>query len=171
MGTSMATWACAIAAFAPVVTGLSAPTPPNAGRRAVLLGTAASLAPAWFTAVKPAVANDDNKGNKNAGFTTDRVIVRALREQMLEPRDIRSCDELEDVYKIDVKAADKLRELNDELSKLSAATKETIYERKYQEPLGESYELGRLVERRIRERAQQINVKYVNECGERFEKD
>ena len=166
----MATWsfvAIVLAAVAPGVTGLSAPTPPGAGfgRRAVLLGTAASLAPF----VKPAFANDD-KGNKNS-LTTDRVIVRALREQMLEPRDIRSCDELESVYKIDIKAADKLRELNDELSKLSAATKETIYERKYQEPLGESYELGRLVERRIRERAQQINVKYVNECNERFDRD
>ena len=159
-------WRCAIIVLATVFApGVSSLSTHAVRRRAVLLGAAASI-PA---SLKPAGANDDKK-SLTSSLTTDRVIVRAVREQMLEPRDIRTCDELESVYKVDIKAADEVLKLNEGLSKLSAATKDTLYETKYTEPLSESYELGRIVERRIRERAQQINVRYVNECSDRFDR-
>ena len=79
-------------------------------------------------------------------------------------RDIDDCDVLEKVEKIDVKAADEIVRTNGDLLKLRAATQDTRYEREYLRGVEQTYELGRLVEQRIRERASQINFKYQNEC-------
>ena len=71
---------------------------------------------------------------------------------------------LEKVEKIDVRAADEIVRTNGDLLKLRAATQDTRYEREYLRSVEQTYELGRLVEQRIRERASQINFKFQKEC-------
>tara|TARA_B110001452_G_scaffold239910_1_gene221177 strand:- start:1620 stop:2315 length:696 start_codon:yes stop_codon:yes gene_type:complete len=175
------------------------------GRRALVLGAAATP---LASVVPPAAARIDEilDRARTGTLSTERVILRALRDELIEPRcvaattfgaigsqpaqgpqvphrlqtqlfaphlpltspclprDIDECDVLEKVEKIDVRAADEIVRTNGDLLKLRAATQDTRYEREYLRSVEQTYELGRLVEQRIRERASQINFKYQKEC-------
>ena len=132
-------------------------------RRALLRSAATATV---LAAPFPAVARIDEIVDRarTGTLSTERVILRALRDEMIEPRDIDDCDVLEKVEKIDLKAADEIVRTNGDLLKLRAATQDTRYEREYLRGVENTYELGRLVEQRIRERAAQINFKYQKEC-------
>ena len=152
----------------PILTLGSLQAPPTANRaassrRALLLG-AASLS--LTTVVPAALARVDEvvERARTDTLTTERVILRALRDELIAPSDIDECDVLLKVERIDVKAADEVVRTNGELLKLRAATQDTLYAPEYLRAVEQTYDLGRLVEQRIRERASQINFKYQNEC-------
>ena len=138
------------------------------GRRDLLLGAACSLASA---SVQPAAAADNVVDRAKAGqLTTDRVIYRAMNDILVNPRQINECDALESIYKIDLKAADEMKVSNENMMKLNAAAMEADRRSlggKSSDVLKESYEIGRLVEQRIRERASLINFKIARECLDR----
>lgn len=142
----------------------------SAGRRAALLGAAAAAASS-LAPVQPAAAISDILDRaKSNSLTTDRVIFRAMNEQLISPRVIDDCDALESIYKIDLKAAEEMRVSNEAMMKLNAAAVEADRRSlggRSSDVLKESYEIGRLVEERIRERASTINFKIARECLDR----
>lgn len=115
---------------------------------------------------------------KRGALTTDNVIYRAMTDSLVNPRQIEGCSVLEAIYKVDLKAADEVAKTNEALLKFASAASES--DRRTLEggnplSLKESYEIGRLMEGRIRERASLINYKLARECvndkdtEERFE--
>jgi len=109
---------------------------------------------------------------KRDSLTTDNVIYRAVNDILIDPNriDIRGgngCKELQSIYRIDVIAADEVRKTNEAMLKLSAAATESSrrsLEGAEPNVLRESYQIGRLVEGRIRERATLINLRLGREC-------
>lgn len=143
---------------------LQAPrTAHGVSRRTLLLGAAAtplaSVVPAAFARVDEVIERA-----RTDTLTTERVILRALRDELIQPKDIDECDVLLKVQKIDSRAADEIVRTNGEVLKLRTAMQETSLERDYLRSVELTYDLGRLVEQRIRERAEQMNFKYQNEC-------
>ena len=137
----------------------------SVGRRSLIFGAAAtsltSLAPAAFAEKDEVIARA-----KSGSLTTTKVIFRALRDELIEPKEIEECDPLDKIYKIDLKAAEEMRMISEDLLKLRSATEGTRYRGRYSSALDESYELSRLVEQKIRERASEYNALYINECVE-----
>lgn len=104
---------------------------------------------------------------KRGTLTTDRVIYRAVNDELINPRDIDGCTELQEIYKIDMKAAEEMRYSNEAMMKLNVAGRDASRRSlggRNGDVLEESYEIGRLVESRIRERASTINFKIAKEC-------
>ena len=74
---------------------------------------------------------DDMKSRAKTGsLTTDRVILRAIRDELLDPKDIigwgqsadkESCELLLAIDKVDMKAAEEMRTANDSMMKLKTA--------------------------------------------------
>ena len=131
-------------------------------RSALLLGATSAYHAA------PASANDAvverAKGNS---LTTDRVIYRAMNEELVSPYEINDCEALERIYKVDMKAADEMRVSNEAMMKLNAAAAgadRRALGGRNADVLKDSYEIGRLVEQRIRERASMINFKIARDC-------
>ena len=145
-----------------LTSGLHAPSA-GVGRRAFVLGLAAtplaSVVPAAHAKVDEIVDRA-----RTGTLTTERVILRALRDELVEPKDIDDCSVVAMVEKIDIRAADEIVRTNGDILKLRAATENTRYEREYLRSVEQTYELGRIVEQRIRERASRLNFKYQNEC-------
>ena len=148
------------------------PTPRSTGhrlastRRALLLGAAslplASVVPAALgTAPRASLLGEAEVAERarTDTLTTERVILRALRDELIPPSDIDECDLLLKVENIDKRAADEVARTNGELLKLRAATQDTPYAPEYLRAVEKTYDLGRLVEQRIRERLSQINFK------------
>lgn len=152
-------------------------------RRAFLLAAAAT------SVQQPAMAgNIDDAAQiegildraKRGALTTDNVIYRAMTDQLVDPSQIDSCEVLERIYKVDLRAAEELRKTNDEILKLAAAAGDSdrsSLDGKSPQSLRESYTIGRLLEARIRERASLINLKYARQCNadndfeERYSRD
>jgi len=144
--------------------------PQSVGRRTFLLGAAATAfvqQPA--TAKEEAPADIDrvlDRAKRNA-LTTDNVIYRAMTDNLVNPREIEGCSVLDAIYKVDLKAAEEIRLTNEALLKFASAANDA--ERRNLEgnnptSLKESYDIGRLMETRIRERASLINFKLAREC-------
>ena len=156
---------------------------PGVGRRAVLHGVAASLPFTSSLATAPVHAYERYEANELEGvldrakkgmLSTDRVIMRAMNNQLVNPREIRDCGSLKPLYEIDIKAADEMRVTNDAIMKLNAAStfeegsiSSLLLGGRSTEALRESYEIGRLVEQRIRENAAQIKFKTARDCERR----
>lgn len=143
-------------------------------RRSLLLGVATTL-----TSVKPAagLSNEEYESikarAKSGTLTTDNVIIRAMRDDLLDPDVFRrnngseDCSVLEKLIKVDMKAADEIGKANEQLLKLRAAASASrpgSLADRTKDALRESYEFGRIVEGRIRERSSMINVKLNMEC-------
>ena len=146
------------------------------GRRGVILGVTSSVISIQLAA-PPALANPDSLDSirdraKSGSLTTDRVIYRAMNDDLVNPRDINDCEALEKIYKIDLKAADEMRATNEMFMKMNAAASFTDVSPRnlggyYASSLKDSYEIGRLVEQRIRERASKINFQRSRDCIDR----
>ena len=144
----------------------------NVGRRALLFGAAATLG----TTIQPANAlsttdlEDVMTRAKNSQLSTDGVIFRALNDDLIRADEITSCKSLEEIYKIDTRAAQEVRIANDVLLKLSAAEKKNagfknnLPARVNPAAIDDAYEIGRIVEQRISSRASAINVKFTLDC-------
>ena len=147
------------------------------GRRgALVLGACASI-----SCVKEAAANNLDREEleniraraKNNTLSTRNVIIRALRDEMFDASELDNywggtdCRLLESIAKIDDKAADEVRTANERFRLLTQVAKEAPYgspARRRYEALEETYELGKQIENKIRERASNINVKYILDC-------
>ena len=177
-------------AIAPSVASALHRGPSVASRRSLLVGAAASLSlsgPAVFPVA--ALRSDDFEELKERArmgqLTTDNVIIRAMRDDLLDPKDFQSlgrstkeeCRVLDSLMKVDVKAANEVKTANKALLKMRAAAgtaERGKVSEKATEALKESYDFGRIIEGRIRERASVLNVKYVVECedsGRREDRD
>ena len=121
---------------------------------------AAAEAPPASAAARPDVEAVIERAKKGA-LTTDNVIVRALREDMLNPLDISSCEVIEQMSMIDVKAADEVRNSNAQLARLIDASKTAGTS---SDALDKSLMIGTLVEQRITKRAQEFNQKFITDC-------
>jgi len=152
--------------------GLKKSVNANMGRRALFVGAAAA-----FTAcVQPANALTSNELEdvmtraKNNQLSTDGVIFRAMNDDLIKADEIIGCKSLEEIYKIDTRAAQEVRIANDVLLKLSAAEKEkggwrsTLPSRVNPASIEDAYEIGRIIEQRISSRASSINVKITLDC-------
>ena len=154
--------------------------PETARRRSVLVAAATTAAArAWPAA---ALSREEYEAiarrAKDNSLTTDNVIIRAIRDDLLDPeRDFRQrklegddCRVLESIVKIDNKAADEVRTGTEQLLKLKSAAMSapsgTLGDREAR-ALSDSYTFGRSLEERIRERASMINVRLNMDCGGR----
>ena len=146
------------------------------GRRALLAGVVSSFA---ATVQQPAVAAGERERldgiidrAKSNSLTTDNVIYRAMSDSLVEPDEIDGCRTLEAIYNVDIKAANEVRVTNEAMMKLNAAARETgrrSLNGNNPDSFKDSYEIGRLVEQRIRERASLINFKLARECNDNLE--
>jgi len=110
----------------------------------------------------------------NNTLSTKNVIIRALRDELLDSRDLEpgwgertDCRLLESITRVDLKAAEEVRDANEKFRLLTQVAKEAPYgspARSKVDSLEQTYELGKVVEERIRERASNINVRYILDC-------
>ena len=134
-------------------------------RRAAMLGVAGSL----HSLSKPAPAAAASKKDlqaiieraKSNSLTTEFVIQRAVRDELLDPKDITDCKVAERMSRIDRIAADEVRIANGQLDRIARAARDAGQD---SSALDESLRIGGIVEQRITERAQQFSEKFVNEC-------
>lgn len=151
------------------------------GRRSAL---ALGFTSASFTFVDQvaAVSNREELENiraraRNNTLSTNNVIIRALRDELLEAKDLEpgwgettDCRLLEQITRIDEKAANEVRIANERFRLLSQIAKDAPYgspARSKANALEEVYELGKSTEEKIRERTSNINVRYILDCQER----
>mmetsp|Transcript_1761 Transcript_1761/g.4995 ORF Transcript_1761/g.4995 Transcript_1761/m.4995 type:complete len:239 (-) Transcript_1761:350-1066(-) len=141
------------------------------GRRSLLVGAAAALT----ASIQPANALTSSEMEeamnraKNNQLSTDGVIFRAYNDDLIDPDAISGCKNLEEIYKIDSRAAQEVRIANDVLLKLNAAEKKngwrsSLPSRVNPNSIEDSYEIGRIIEQRISSRASAINVKISLDC-------
>lgn len=134
-------------------------------RRAALIGVAGSL----HSLSKPAPAAAATKNElqaiieraKTNKLTTEFVIQRAVKDELLDPNEITDCKVAERMSRIDRIAAEEVRIANAQLDRIAQAAKDAGQDTT---ALDESLRIGGIVEQRISERAQQFSEKFVNEC-------
>ena len=138
-------------------------------RRAALLGVAGSSLHSLSKAFPAAAALSDAEMQgildraKTNRLTTDGVILRAVRNDLLDPNDITDCKIAEKMSRIDMEAAEEVRIANGKLEKMIHAAKAAGADSKIP-PLAESLRVGGIVEQRISQRAQQFSERFINEC-------
>ena len=134
-------------------------------RRAALLSVAGSLQSLSKPAPAAAATKKDLQAiierAKSNSLTTEFVIQRAVRDELLDPNDITDCKVAERMSRIDRIAADEVRIANGQLDRIARAARDAGQDTT---ALDESLRIGGKVEQRITERAQQFSEKFVNEC-------
>jgi hypothetical protein len=94
------------------------------GRRSVLLGATSSLAALWAPVpararMDPAELADIVERAKVGQLSTDRVISRALQNNLIDPKDVKNCGALEAIRYIDLQTITELTPAQRGLRKLA----------------------------------------------------
>ena len=152
------------------------------GRRSALVLGSTYVSSLMGVEQAGAVSNREELENiryraRNNTLSTNNVIIRALRDELLDARDLEpewgaptDCRLLEAITRIDEKAADEVRVANQRFRLLTQVAKDAPYgspAKSKADALDQVYELGKITEDKIRERASNINVRYILDCQDR----
>jgi len=143
-------------------------------RRTAVLAAAGSLGAPWLTPPNAyAVGKEETaaiiKRASEGKLSTEAVIGRALRNDMLDPKQLIDCATLDNVAKIDNQAGQELQLANSKLSKLAkAAAKNTedgdADEKEIVDTLNAALKISSQAEQRISSRVSMIMGRYNSEC-------
>ena len=158
-----------ILALAYVPSGLTFRLEQSSGRRAILLCAAAATfsAPPWVRPPPAAALSATELQSildraKSEALTTEKVISRAVNNDLIDPKIVLDCKDLAAINMIDKRAAEEIRMANGELMKLTNIAIES--KNRKAKALKESLDLGQVVEARINERVYAFDDKYNSEC-------
>jgi hypothetical protein len=143
-------------------------------RRGAIIAAVGAAATPWLNPGSAhALEGKDLQGviarAKGGSLATEAVIGRALRNDMIDPKQLPDCPTLEKVFKIDQDAAQEMKLANGKFQKLLNAAKKNVDSGDEKEvavvsTLEKAIQVSRMAEGRIEQRIGVLGDKYNTEC-------